>query len=274
MFDEERKRKIRQFVWIGYTRANEILYDLKVIQEYPIQDKMENILLVGEPGSGKTAILKRFLKMNPSYIDEESGERRIPVLYVIVPHSPDENMFLRRILDSMYGPVSNNERFEARMARVNYLLKKTKVELLMIDEIHSILTGSMHKQRSFLHLLKDITNSLLIPLVICGTKDAEYAVKTDHNLMTRFNTIELKKWTDNDDYLRLLASFEKRLPLNKPSNLQNEKIANKILSLSGGILGEINRIIVQATRLAIDTGVEEITLDIINKIQYTPRKVR
>lgn len=275
-FNEERKRRIRQFVWIGYSRANEILSDIKVIHEYPVQDKMENLMLIGEPGSGKTMILKRFLKMNPSFTDAETGERRIPVLYIVAPHNPDENMFLGRIITAMYGPIAVNERFETRMARASYLLKKAKVQLIMIDEIHSILTGTMHKQRSFLHLLKDMTNSLLIPIVICGTRDAEYAINTDQNLMTRFSKIELRRWTDNDDFLRLLASIEKRLPLEKESHLQSERIANKILSMSGGILGEIFRIIHASTTYAIDSGSEQITVDVLNNIikdnKYTPRK--
>jgi hypothetical protein len=42
----------------------------------------------------------------------------------------------------------------------------------------------------------------------------------------------------NDDYLRLLVSFEQTLPLEQPSGLIEPALATKILSLSGGTIGE------------------------------------
>jgi Bacterial TniB protein len=44
--------------------------------------------------------------------------------------------------------------------------------MLMIDEIHNIISGSVSRQRQFLNVLKYLSNDLQIPLVTFGTQDA------------------------------------------------------------------------------------------------------
>jgi hypothetical protein len=63
----------------------------------------------------------------------------------------------------------------------------------------------------------------------------------------------------NEDYLRLLASFEPALRLQRPSNLIDPVLATKILTLSGGTIGEISTLLTRAASRAIDDGSECIT---------------
>lgn len=56
-----------------------------------------------------------------------------------------------------------------------------------------------------------------------------------------------------EEYLRLLTSFEALLPLKKPSNLVEDRIAMKILSLSEGTIGEISTILKKSAIQAIAT---------------------
>ena len=53
--------------------------------------------------------------------------------------------------------------------------------------------------------------------------------------------------------MRLLTSFEALLPLKKPSNLVEDRIAMKILSLSEGTIGEISTILKKSAIQAIAT---------------------
>jgi hypothetical protein len=63
----------------------------------------------------------------------------------------------------------------------------------------------------------------------------------------------------NEDYLRLLASFEPTLRLERSSNLIDPVLATKILTLSGGTIGEISTLLTRAALRAIDDGSERIT---------------
>jgi hypothetical protein len=63
----------------------------------------------------------------------------------------------------------------------------------------------------------------------------------------------------SDDYLRLLASFEPALRLERASNLIDPVLATKILTLSGGTIAEISTLLTRAALRAIDGGSERIT---------------
>jgi hypothetical protein len=51
----------------------------------------------------------------------------------------------------------------------------------------------------------------------------------------------------NDDDLRLLVSFEQIFPLEQPSGLIEPALATKILSLFGGMIGEISTLLHRAS---------------------------
>jgi len=85
-----------------------------------------------------------------------------------------------------------------------------------------------------------------------GTRDAFNAVQTDPQLATRFEPERLGRWTMSDDYLRLLASFEVAFALARPSKLVERTLAQTILDLSEGTIGEISALLTSAALAAIE----------------------
>lgn len=83
------------------------------------------------------------------------------------------------------------------------------------------------------------------------TAEAIRAVQADPQLANRFNPEILPKWKLDQEYLRLLASFEKVIPLKQPSNLINRELAELILNMSGGTIGEISTLLNMASIFAI-----------------------
>lgn len=272
--DQERIYSIKKFKWIGYTQAKKINDRLHELMSYPEIHRMPNILLVGDSNNGKTALLSRFSKLNSSFTDEETFELNVPVLMIQAPPEPDEKRLYNTILESLFAPYSSSERIELRQQRVIHLLKKVKVKLLIIDEIHHVLAGTISKQRSFLNVIKYLSNELRISMVCSGTKEAFNAIQTDPQLANRFEPKVLKKWRNDNEYLRLLASFERLLPLKKPSLLIEPSLATKILSMSEGLIGEISKILELASIMAIETEMEKINKNILNNIDYVPPSER
>jgi len=80
-----------------------------------------------------------------------------------------------------------------------------------------------------------------------STGDAFNAVQTDPQLANRFEPELVARWTMSDDYLRLLASFEVAFSLAQPSKLAERTLAQKILNLSEGTIGEISALLTWAT---------------------------
>ncbi|MCT4306145.1 TniB family NTP-binding protein [Elizabethkingia anophelis] len=272
--DRERIMSIKKFKWVGYTNAKKIHSKLEDLRDYPKILRMPNLLLVGDSNNGKTALLNRFVMANASYVDEETQELRRPVLMIQAPPDPDEKRFYNSILEELYAPYKQSEKIELRQQRVIHLLSKVHLKILVIDEIHHMLAGTMAKQRAFLNVLKFLANELQICLVCAGTREAFNAIQTDPQLANRFEPKILHKWHNDQEYLRLLASFERVLPLKEASYLIEGGIASTILSKSEGLLGEISKILELSAILAIESGIEKINKNIIENIDYTPPSER
>lgn len=266
--DEERIHSIKKAKWIGYSQANNVINRFNELLNYPINHRMPNILLVGDSNNGKTALLNKFIKSNQSYVEEETGKLIIPTLLIQAPPEPDERRFYNAILESLFAPYKSSEKIEMKQQRVIHLLKKVELRLLIIDEIHHVLAGNLSKQRSFLNVLKFLSNELKISMICSGTREAFNAIQTDPQLANRFEPKVLKKWKNDEDYLRLLASFESLLPLKEPSMLVEPSLSTKILAMSEGLIGEISKILELASILAIESGVEKINRNILNNIDY------
>jgi hypothetical protein len=78
----------------------------------------------------------------------------------------------------------------------------------------------------------------------------------------------LPKWDLNNDFLRLLASFEKMLPLKNPSILSDRKLAGKIYTMAEGYIGEVSHLLVEAAVKSITTQVELINSHILDKMDW------
>lgn len=269
--DEQRIKHVKEFRWIGYSDAIKILKKMEDLLDYPKSSRMPNLLLVGDSNNGKTVLLNQFHKRHQAYVDEdEKGFSKVinPVLYIQAPPEPDEKRFYNIIFEKLYAPYKTSEKIEQRQLRLIHLLKEMETKVLVIDEIHHVLAGTLAKQRLFLNVLKYLSNELQIPLICAGTRDAFNAIQTDTQLSNRFEPKVLPRWTNDKELKRLLISFENILPLKKESHLIENSITNKILAMSDGLIGEISKIIELSTILAIETNVEKITPNILNSIDY------
>jgi len=140
--------------------------------------------------------------------------------------------------------------------------------MLVIDEIHNVLSGRNDKQHEFLNALRYLGNALKIPIVCVGIKDAYLAIRSDAQLENRFEPFLLPAWKSNQEYESLLASMVAVLPLKYPSNLNHPPLSRYILEKSDGILGEIFTLIRRAAVMAIHSGREVIDEALLKEIDY------
>lgn len=267
--DADRIEKIKSHPYIGYERADIILRKFNDLLTYPKCSRMPNILLVGESGIGKTFLLEKFIKNNPSYIDDSLNELVTPVLFIEAPFDMTENSFYDEIFRSTHDGIYAGERTSLKKIRAINILETLKVKVIVIDEIHNLLSGTARKQRMFLNLVKYFSNTLRISMIFSGTRDALNAISTDPQIMSRFEKNELTKWTVDKHFLILLASFEEVLPLKEKSMLKEPGLALKILTKSEGLTGEVVKILKLSAIMAIESGSEKITKRIVDSIDYT-----
>ena len=265
---EERITHCRLPFWIKYTRAEEILTEMNELLIYPKRGRMPNLLIFGDSNNGKTALIERFYNSNPSFYDKKKQQTECPVVLVQAPPEPDERSFYNMILDQLFAPDKVTEKIFERRKRTLNLLEHLKVKVLIIDEIHHILTGTLSKRKVFLNAIKFLSNDSKISIVCAGTREAFNALHSDDQNANRFIPKSLPRWKNDLEFRRLLASFERRLPLKKPSNLIENSMAGKILAMSDGLIGEVARILELSSINAIIKREERITHQILDSINY------
>ncbi len=276
--DSSRVRRIRTDRWISYARAESALTAFDDLLTFPKRTRMPNLLLYGPTNNGKTMIVEKFRRLHQGIAPDETeeGAASVPVLRVQMPPGPDEPRFFGAILDALSYPHMLSDRgVSKRQEAAVRMMRETNVALLIIDEVHNLVSGSRLQQRRLLNLLRWLGNELQIPLIAVGTGEALHAIQSDDQLANRFEPVPLPKWRAGKEYEQLLRTLEAVLPLRKPSHLSDPALAGKILSASEGILGEVISIVTRAAVHAVSAGTEVISAKTIDRIGFvTPSQRR
>lgn len=265
--DEERIALIEQGCWIGYPRAQDALKKLNDLVRHPRVVRMPNLFIIGESNNGKTDLVHHFVNQHPAQ-ENPYGEHIIaPVMYVQAPPAPSEAGLYAEILTSLFERIPAASP-EARRSRVVSVLEGVQLKVLVIDELHNLLAGSKTKQLQFWNALKYLGNELKISIVGCGTGDLVRAAAIDPQIQNRFTPMLLPKWTVDKEFRQLLMSFERALPLRRPSNLHEITLANKVYAMAEGTIGETWILLKRAAIHAVQQGIEQINIDVLNGSGY------
>jgi hypothetical protein len=266
--DQERIRFLHEPRWIGYSKANKIIETMRDLMERPVKSRMTNLLLVGDPNNGKTTIINRFKELHgKDYVNSES-EAVKPVIIVESPPSADEKGLYISILEKFWTPYKATAPTNKLRYQVLHLMRQCHVRALVVDEFHSLLTGTATKQREVMNCIKFLCNELKIPIIGVGTLEAIRVLHTDPQHASRFDVSSLKTWEQNAEFQRLLVSFERILPLKRSSKLHNPELASLLYSISAGNIGNLHRLLIECSIEAINSNTEQITKEIISSKKW------
>ena len=254
---EDRIHRIRADRWISYPRAEAALAKLETLMSFPERARMPNLLLVGESGMGKTMIIEKFTRDHAANFDDTTGRLHMPVVAVQMVSGPDESRFYRRILAAIGAPEPPRATLAVLESLALRLLSELRPGMLVIDEIHSLQAGTIREQVRFLNMLRFLGNELRVPLVCVGTAQARNALRTDAQLVRRFEAFALPPWREGEDFTGLITTLARSLPLRRESQI-DEKALLRMIKVIGGITSGIFSIMSQLAITAIESGEERI----------------
>ena len=265
----ERIAALDKVFWIGYTRAIIIRQELETLLQHPRMHRMPNMALIGETNNGKTMLLNNFYRKYKVEPTPTNTKSTLPVLMIQMPPKPDENRLYDALLSRLFAEESPREPITSKLNRLKILLDRIETKIIVIDEFQHNLAASLKNQRVLLNAIKYMNNEFRISFVASGTMETLNALQADPQISNRFDPKFLPKWSNDDDFKRLLASLESRLGLKKESNLSEDKLANLILSASEGTIGEIHSLVKKLAKYAITSGDEQITSKMLaaNKLE-------
>jgi hypothetical protein len=254
----ERLQYTRADRWIGYTRATEALSQLEALSAWPSRQRMPNLLLTGPTNNGKSMIIEKFRRSHPPVSHPDREE--IPVLVVQMPSDPSVGRFYTALLAATGAPLRAGHPRLADLEQLTLrVLRASGVRVLVIDELHNLLSGRGDRRREFLNLLRFLGNELRIPLVGVGTREAYLAIRSDDQLENRFAPFTLPRREAGPEACSLLASFAASFPLRRPSPIATPEMAGYLLTRSEGTIGELARLLTDAAVAAIESGEEAIS---------------
>ncbi|TCQ99175.1 TniB family NTP-binding protein [Neorhizobium sp. JUb45] len=266
----ERLPHLREQWWINHPRAQAALDKLEAALTFgPGRIRPPNLLIVGPTNNGKTMVAEKFRRLHPPEASHLGDHEIIPVLVMQMPTEPSVRRFYASALDALNAPISRNNSTDRLERQTLELLRIVETRMVIIDELHNLLSGPHSRRAEFLNMLRFLGNELRIPIVGLGTKHAQIAVRSDDQLENRFEPVPLPMWEDNLEFARLLSSFERALPLREQSALAaSGELRSLILRRSGGLIGEVCAMLTSAAALALMQGHEHIDRMILDRCDY------
>ncbi len=250
--DDERIAIIQEGSWINLAASKNVISKLEILLKAPRITKPPCLLLIGDPDSGKSSIFERFLNLHLPDRDPDSSVSCSPVILINCPDGRDRGAIYVRILTALFARFKPADKPEVLREQVIRLFNTLQVRMLLIDELHDALGGTVAEQNALRKAIKDLTNVTKVNIAAAGIDTARTFFAVDEQMTSRFrHTIELPKWKADDELGQLLATLEQRIPLRKPSGLKEPAMLTEILRRSEGNLGDICDLVQEAAISAI-----------------------
>lgn len=265
--DAARLEYLRSDRWAGYPAATKIIKQLDELVSYPKSTRMPSLAIAGRPNNGKSKLIQRFVERHPAK-DLPDG-LRIPVVPILMPSAPDEGSLYLSILSRLQVSHRPAATVKVLKSQIYSVLAGMYAQVLVVDEFHHLNASSVKNQEATLAALKNLSSALKLCLVIVGTRDLFGALRADPQLATRFKTEGLPHWRDNDTTRRVLVTFETQLPLKERSFLGGHQLARDIVERGEGTIGGMKTVVIECAKVAINTGEERITRDIVRDVDVT-----
>jgi hypothetical protein len=261
--DIKKIKYIESSFWIPYTVANSILTRMEEILNHPRTHRMPDLLIIARTNNGKTSLLKRFVSKHKAVVDDLSGDLIAKVIAVVTPHHPTESFFTDELLKAVNIRIKASEPFRIKLDQVYTFLESLQVKVILLDEIQHLGAAGYKQQRLVMNMIKNLSSILGISFIAAGTPEALNIFSADDQLANRFKPVVIPKWTDDHEYKKLLASFEALLPFGLASDLQHPLLANFILTVTDGSIGDIYELLKLASIKAIKSGESRLTLKLL-----------
>lgn len=259
----------RAFIQFDHVKA--ILAKLKDLVETDFDQGEPDILfIVGDPGTGKTWLVKRFAANYPRI---ETPDRTIvPVLVANVPAKCTLKRLPGAILQALDSRLWNVGDEEQRSHQLETLLKKCGVKLVILNEANHLIDRGKEKSHYLLaDWIKQTSERTGVPFVLVGIPRLKVLLDVNGQLADRVREVVTVEPFGIDarcknQMVTALKSFSlllegvDRIPLTDPEN------ARRFAFATAGRLRRIRRMLVESVQVAAELPKPKIDLPVLARV--------
>lgn len=255
--DDER-RKLVERIYVTFPKFNRVLEKIAYCHQHSkISAEPECLLITGLQGAGKTTLCKAYARNYPRQNTREG--RIIPVLSTFVPSITTKKSLPTKLLNAMGDGAAEKGTAVTQTLRIIKLLDACGVELIILDEFqHFIDSESDSVLVNISNWLKDLINETGKPVVLVGMPNSEVVLRANPQLERRFSmreSLEPFGWgapAKEHEFKSFLKHLDRKLPLQRRSNLSDHETALRIYCATNGFVGYVMKLVRRAAILAIE----------------------
>jgi hypothetical protein len=262
--DDERIRALLADRFICHEKVGALLAECDYLAHRPPSLRPRGLLVCAPSGSGKTAFANALVRRYACHPATRLKAATKPVLLISMVNARDAEEIYRRLLEDLGCQRANRYTGKERRSMTLELTRAANVQMVIFDEVQDLLNITPRQRVLALMGIKDLMNSLLLPIVALGTQESRFALESDQHLHARFAFRALPVWESDDYFRHFLESFESSLPLKRRSNLGSLTMMRSIIKATQGRLADIVWRLQIAAALAVG-GEERVTPDLFHR---------
>lgn len=242
---------------------------LGLFEELLTTTKPKHYLITGESGNGKSELVEQFIRKHQFDINATGDAARIPAVHATMPEKCRLGELGDEILDALMQepPRSTTAMQKMRMARK--LTKNLNVRIVFLDEIQHLSLGGPINREETKNGLKRYMKECGASIVALGMPKGLGIIHGEPQLNRHFKKLTLPPWQADDEGRSLIHNLEAGFELAHPPHLaQNAILCCEIFALAEGVLQHVVDIMQQAAIVAVITGKERITREIIKSLGW------
>ncbi|MGQ7287258.1 MULTISPECIES: TniB family NTP-binding protein [Halomonadaceae] len=246
--------------YINHPSVARAINSLEILKDsHALGGEQQCMLIIGDPGSGKSRLVQEFQSKYPDYIENDTVIK--PVLVSRIPSKPHvENMLIQLMIDlGQFGADTRRERRrEAGLAEALVkMLKKCKTEIIIINEFQELIEfKSVEERQRIANILKLVNEKANIPIVLVGMPWAAEISNEPQWASRLMCAVELPyfkflKLEDRVEFTRFIKGLACKMGFEKPPSLHSDEILFPLFSITRGETRKIKKILEAALCLAL-----------------------